>query len=61
LISDPAKVAKLHQLCNKLGIDAISTDVVVAWFIEAYEKGLISNERLGGIRPKWGIISPLKN
>jgi len=54
LISDPAKVAKLHQLCNKLGVDAISTGVVVAWFIEAYEKGLISNERLGGIRPKWG-------
>ncbi|MEM3897039.1 MAG: aldehyde ferredoxin oxidoreductase family protein [Nitrososphaerota archaeon] len=54
LIDDPAKVAKLHQLCNKLGMDVISTGVIIAWLFEAYEKGLISEEKLGGIKPKWG-------
>ncbi|MCD6312600.1 MAG: aldehyde ferredoxin oxidoreductase family protein [Thaumarchaeota archaeon] len=54
MIDDPAKVAKLHQLCNKLGIDVISAGVTVAWLIEAYEKGLIDKERLDGLELKWG-------
>ena len=54
MIDDPAKVAKLHQLCNKLGIDVISAGVTIAWLIEAYEKGLIDKERLDGLELKWG-------
>ncbi|MCD6591824.1 MAG: aldehyde ferredoxin oxidoreductase family protein, partial [Thaumarchaeota archaeon] len=54
LIDDPAKVAKLHQLCNKLGVDVISTGVTIAWFIEAYEKKLIDEKLLGGLKPRWG-------
>ena len=54
MIDDPAKVAKLHQLCNRLGIDVISAGVTIAWLIEAYEKGLIDKERLDGLELKWG-------
>lgn len=54
MISDPAKVAKLHQLCNKLGIDVISAGVTIAWLIESYERGLIGEEKLEGLKPRWG-------
>jgi len=54
LIDDPAKVAKLHQLCNRLGVDVISTGVTIAWLIEARERGLVDDDALGGIQLRWG-------
>jgi len=54
MIDDTAKVAKLHQTCNKLGVDVISVGVTTAWLIEAYEKGLIEEKILQGLKPRWG-------
>lgn len=54
MIDDPAKVAKLHQVCNKFGVDVISVGVTIAWLIEAYEKSLIDKEKLEGFEPRWG-------
>ncbi|MEN2974569.1 MAG: aldehyde ferredoxin oxidoreductase family protein [Candidatus Caldarchaeales archaeon] len=54
MIDNPIKVAKLHQLCNKLGLDVISTGVTIAWFIEACEKNLIDKSMLEGYEPQWG-------
>ena len=54
MIDDPAQVARLHQVCNKLGIDVISAGVVIAWLIEAYEKGLIDKASVDGMDLRWG-------
>jgi len=54
MIGDPAQVARLHQVCNKLGIDVISAGVVIAWLIEAYEKGLIDKAAVDGMDLRWG-------
>lgn len=61
MIEDSAKVAYLHQLCNKLGVDVISTGVTIAWFIEAFEKGLIDQEMLNGLQPRWGDYKFVEN
>jgi aldehyde:ferredoxin oxidoreductase len=41
-ISDPEKVIKLNNLLNDLGLDSSSTGSYLAWFIELFEKNLIS-------------------
>ncbi len=56
MISDPVAVIKLNELCDKLGLDTISTGAVVAWAMEAYEKGAITKEEAGGLELKWGSV-----
>jgi len=40
---------KANELCDRFGIDTISTDEVIAWIIEAFEKGIITKEDIGGV------------
>lgn len=41
-------------LCNEYGMDTISTGSVIAFAMEAYEKGLVSQKDLNGIDLTWG-------
>ena len=41
------EVAYANYLCDELGLDTISAGAVVSWTIECFEKGLISEERIG--------------
>jgi len=41
-------------LCDLYGMDAMSTGVVVSFAIEAFERGLISQKDLAGLRPAFG-------
>jgi len=47
-------VAKAHELCNKYSIDTISTGVAIAFAMECYEKGLITQKDTQGIDLTWG-------
>jgi len=53
-ISNPESLLKLLDEIEALGLDAISTGVVLAWATEAQEKGLISIKETNGISLKWG-------
>ncbi|MEM2640446.1 MAG: aldehyde ferredoxin oxidoreductase C-terminal domain-containing protein, partial [Candidatus Bathyarchaeia archaeon] len=59
LNSDPVALIKLNELCDRLGIDTISTGEVVAWAMEAYEKGFINRDDTGGLELRWGDVSTL--
>ena len=54
LIDDLKAVAKANELCNRYGLDTISTGAAIAFAMEAYEHGLISREETGGIELVWG-------
>jgi len=54
LIDDPNYLAVAEHLCNEFGIDVISTGVTIAWAMEAFERGIISERNTGGLRLKWG-------
>jgi len=54
LIDDLNAVSFANDLCNRYGLDTISTGVVIAFGMEAYEKGLITQGDTGGIELKWG-------
>jgi aldehyde:ferredoxin oxidoreductase len=49
-----AALCKANDLCNRLGLDTISTGSVIAFAMECYEKGLITKKDCGGIELKWG-------
>lgn len=51
---DMYAIGKANELCNLYGLDTISTGVVIAFAMEAYEKGLITKEQTGGLEIEWG-------
>lgn len=47
-------VIKANDICNRSGIDTISTGGTIAFAMECYEKGLISRADTDGIELTWG-------
>ncbi len=54
LIDDLEALCFANELCNRFGLDTISTGAAIAFGMEAYEKGLIDREETGGIELRWG-------
>jgi aldehyde:ferredoxin oxidoreductase len=52
--SDPESIIKANDICNRYGLDTIGTGSMIAFAMEAYEKGLISREDAGGLELSWG-------
>jgi len=53
-IASPEGYLKLMDRVETLGIDAMSTGVVLAWATEALERGRITEKETGGIALRWG-------
>ncbi len=47
-------IARCNDLCNDYGLDTISAGNTIAFAMEAFEKGLLTEADLGGIRLTWG-------
>ncbi len=54
LIDDLEALCFANELCNRFGLDTISTGAAIAFGMEAYEKGLIDREDTSGIELRWG-------
>lgn len=53
-VDDLAAVCRANELCNKYGLDTISTGAAIAFAMEAYEKGIITQDDTGGIDLQFG-------
>jgi aldehyde:ferredoxin oxidoreductase len=53
LVDDLGAVAKAHELCNRYGLDLISTGSVIGFALEAAERGII-NGMNEGLDLRWG-------
>jgi aldehyde:ferredoxin oxidoreductase len=51
---DTGLVIKGGDLCNKFGLDTISTGVTIQWAMESYERGVLGKEDTDGIELKFG-------
>jgi len=51
---DLASVAKANEYCNKYGMDTISCGATIAWAMECFEEGLITEEDTGGLDLHYG-------
>ncbi len=47
-------VAKLNELCDRLGLDTITAGNVLAFAMECFERGLIGPEDTGGLELRFG-------
>jgi len=54
MIDDLEAIAKGNELCNRYGLDTISTGGAIAFGMEAFERGLITLEDTGGLELKFG-------
>lgn len=59
LIDDINAVVKMNDMCNRLGLDTITTSGVIAFATEAFERGLLTLEDTGGITLEWGNPEPV--
>jgi aldehyde:ferredoxin oxidoreductase len=51
---DLAAVCKAGRLCSEFGLDTISTGATIAWAMEAFERGDLTEKETGGISLQWG-------
>jgi len=47
-------VIKANELCNIYGMDTISTGNLIQWAMECYEKKILREDQLEGLRLEWG-------
>ena len=47
---------RLIDVVDRIGMDAISTGVTLAWATEAYERGIITKEHTDGLEFHWGDV-----
>jgi aldehyde:ferredoxin oxidoreductase len=53
-ISNLAAIAKASQLCNEYGVDTIAAGATIAFAMECFEKGVITEEQTDGLELKFG-------
>jgi len=54
LVDDIKIICKANELCNRYGLDTISTGSAISFCMEAYEKGLVTKEDTGDLKMEWG-------
>ncbi len=54
LLDDLDTIMEINELCNRAGIDTISTGTAVAFAIECYEHGILTKKDTGGLELGWG-------
>ena len=47
-------IVKANDICNRYGLDTISAGAAIAFAMECYENGIITQKDTGGIALKWG-------
>jgi aldehyde:ferredoxin oxidoreductase len=61
LVYDLEAVAKAHELCNRYGLDVISTGAVIGFALEAAERGILEREHNKDIDLTWGNARSVVN
>jgi aldehyde:ferredoxin oxidoreductase len=54
LNDDLGSIFRINDICNRAGIDTISTGATVAFAVECFEAGLLTLEDTDGLELRWG-------
>ena len=57
-IDDIAAITLLGEACDRYGMDTISTSNVIGFAFLAYERGLLRESDVDGLRLTWGNAKP---
>ena len=53
-IKEPEQVLRLNNVLNDLGLDSASAGGAIAWAMELYQRGIITQKETGGLDLSWG-------
>jgi len=53
-MTDTEALLEANALCNRYGLDTISTGGVIQWAMECFEKGLLTRDETQGMDLSWG-------
>jgi aldehyde:ferredoxin oxidoreductase len=53
-VSDLNAIAYANQLCNMYGIDTIACGATIAWVMDCFERGLLTEKDTGGLQVRFG-------
>jgi aldehyde:ferredoxin oxidoreductase len=53
-VGDLAAISEANQICNQTGVDTIACGATIAFAMECYEKGIITDAETGGLQLKFG-------
>jgi aldehyde:ferredoxin oxidoreductase len=53
-VKDLAAICYANQLCNMYGVDTIACGATIAWAMDCFEHGYITEEQTGGIKLEFG-------
>lgn len=56
-IKEPTFMLKANALCNQLGIDVDAAGGAIGWAMECYQRGIINDEDINGLKLDWGNAS----
>ena len=54
MVDNVEAIIKASDMCDRVGLDTISTGSVIAWAMECYEKGVITKDDAGDVDLTWG-------
>jgi aldehyde:ferredoxin oxidoreductase len=54
LVDDLEAIAYANELCNRYGVDVITTGTAIAFAMESYERGIITRSDMDGQALEWG-------
>jgi aldehyde:ferredoxin oxidoreductase len=54
LLDDLPAICKANELCNRYGLDTISAGSIIAFAMEAYERGILTRQDTDGVELTWG-------
>ncbi len=60
LIEDLAEITRLGELCDRYGMDTISTGNTIGLAFYLFEKGIITTKDTGGLELKWGDVMAVR-
>ena len=58
--SDPGAVVMLSNLCDNLGLDVNESGWTIAWVMECFEKGLLTQKDTDGLEMTWGNVEAIR-
>ncbi|GAB4488260.1 MAG: aldehyde ferredoxin oxidoreductase family protein [Anaerolineales bacterium] len=53
-VSDLAAISRANQICNEHGVDTIAAGATIAFAMECFEKGILTQADTGGLELKFG-------
>ncbi len=59
LVDDLGAICKANELCNRYGLDTMSVGSVIAFAMEAFEKGILTLKDTEGVALNWGSAEAL--